>query len=270
MADVELKPQVYKDQRPKEYFDQYHERARGGPAGWTYDVVRSVVVPYMLALFRARALGTENVPNGPVIVAPNHGSFMDHFFSGAFIRRRVRFMAKSQLFKGAIPIYIFSHGGVFPVRRGHHDEDAFQTAFKLLGDGEAVVMYCEGGRSRTGQIAAEAKPGIGRLALQSGVPVVPLAILGSHKVRNWKRLEFPKVTIQYGEPFKFDLIADPTREQQQQVADYILERIRELYNGLAEHGYRATARELRRKLATPSSPPPPAATPAPQSPTHAS
>ena len=91
-------------------------------------------------------------------------------------------------------------------------------------------------------------------------------------MRNWKRLEFPKVTIQYGEPFKFDLIADPTREQQQQVADYILERIRELYNGLAERGYRATSRALKRKraLATPSSPPPPAATPAPRSPTHAS
>src|SRR5205823_3696897 len=119
MADVELKPQVYKDPRPKEYFDPFHERARRGPAGWTYD------------------------------------------------------------------------------------EDAFQTAFKLLGDGNAVVMYCEGGRSRTGKLADEAKPGIGRLALQSGVPVVPIAILGSHKVRNWKRLQFPKVTIQYGEPFKF-------------------------------------------------------------------
>src|SRR5438445_654422 len=82
--------------------------------------------------------------------------------------------------------------------------------------------YCEGGRSRTGKLADEAKPGIGRLALQSGVPVVPIAILGSHKVRNWKRLQFPKVTIQYGEPFKFPVIADPSREQQQVVADYIL------------------------------------------------
>jgi 1-acyl-sn-glycerol-3-phosphate acyltransferase len=272
MTDVELKPQVYRDPRPKEYFDQYHERARRGPAGWTYELTRLAVVPYMLTLFRARALGTENVPNGPVILAPNHGSFMDHFFAGAFIRRRVRFMAKSQLFKGALPIYIFSHGGVFPVRRGHHDEDAFQTAFKLLSDGELVVMYCEGGRSRNGEIAEHAKPGIGRLALQSGVPVVPLAILGSHKVRNWKRLEFPKVTIQYGEPFRFDVIADPTHEQQQDVADYVLERIRALYNGLADRGYRATVRELKRAkaLPTPSPPSPPAPDPAPRSPTHAS
>ena len=272
MSDVELKPQIYKDPRPEEFFAKFHERARSGPAGWTYDATRLLVVPYMLALFRARGLGTENVPNGPVILAPNHGSFMDHFFSGAFIRRRVRFMAKSQLFKGAIPIYIFSHGGVFPIRRGHHDEEAFQTAFKLLQDGDLIVMYCEGGRSRTGQIAEHAKPGIGRLALQSGVPVVPVAILGSQKVRNWKRLEFPKVTIQYGEPVRFDVIADPTREQQQVVADYILDRIRELHTGLAERGFRGTMRELKRAkaAATRSRQPPPPASPAPQSPTHAS
>jgi 1-acyl-sn-glycerol-3-phosphate acyltransferase len=272
MSDVELKPQVYRDQRPKEYFDQFHERARSGPAGWTYEPVRSLVVPFSLLLFRARGLGTENVPNGPVILAPNHGSFMDHFFTGAFIRRRVRFMAKSQLFQPGLSSYIFSHGGVFPVRRGHHDEDAFQTAFKVLRDGNAVVMYCEGGRSRTGKIADEAKPGIGRLALESGVPVVPVAILGSHKVRNWKRLEFPKVLIQYGQPFKFPVVADPSREQQQLVADYILERIRELHTALTELGYRGTARELKRQrtAATPSSPPPPAPAPAPRSPTHAS
>ncbi|HEY1593626.1 MAG TPA: lysophospholipid acyltransferase family protein [Solirubrobacteraceae bacterium] len=272
MPDVELKPQVYKDPRPKEYFDQFHERARAGRAGWTYDAVHMMVIPYMLALFRARALATENVPNGPVILAPNHGSFMDHFFTGAFIRRRVRFMAKSQLFKGPIPIYIFSHGGVFPVRRGHHDEDAFQTAFKVLGEGDAMVMYCEGGRSRTGQISDEAKPGIGRLALQTGVPVVPTAILNSQKVRNWKRLEFPKVLIQYGEAVKFPLIADPTREQQQAVADYVLERIRELHTSLSALGSRGSMRDLKRKraLATPSPPPQPVEAPTPGSPTHAS
>ena len=243
MPDVELKPQVYRDSRPEEYFRQFHERARSGPAGWTYELVRTIVVPYMLLAFRIRGIGTANVPNGPVILAPNHGSFMDHFFSGAFVRRRVRFMAKSQLFSSAIGNYIFSHGGVFPVRRGHHDEEAFTTAFKLLDRGDLVVMYCEGGRSRTGQLASEAKPGIGRLALQSGVPVVPVGILGSHKVRNWKRLQFPSVIIQYGKPFRFEKTEDPSRELQQQAADYILERIRDLHTGLERLGYRGAARQ---------------------------
>jgi 1-acyl-sn-glycerol-3-phosphate acyltransferase len=158
-------------------------------------------------------------------------------------------MAKSQLFASGPATYIFSHGGVFPVRRGHNDEEAFTTAFRLLDQGEAVVMYCEGGRSRTGTIAAEAKPGIGRLALESGAPVVPVAIVGSHKVRNWKRLQFPKVLVQYGEPFRLEMVPEPTREQQHQAADYILERIRALHSNLAERGYRAVAREHRRKRA---------------------
>ena len=242
MSDVALKPQVYKDPRPKEYFDQFHARARSGPGGWTYEATRSILVPFLLTVFRARAIATENVPNGPVILAPNHGSFMDHFFTGAFIRRRVRFMAKSQLFKPGPATYVFSHGGVFPIRRGHHDEEAFVTSFRLLGRGDAIVMYPEGGRSRTGQLADQAKPGVGRLALESGAPVVPVAILNSYKVRNWKRLRFPKVVVQYGEPFRFAQVAEPTREQQQQVADYVLDRIRELHSELSQTGYRVSLR----------------------------
>ncbi len=169
---------------------------------------------------------------------------MDHFFTGAFIRRRVQFMGKSQLFKG-IPGWIFSHGGVFPVRRGHQDEEAFITADRILSRGGAVVMYCEGGRSRSGKIADEARPGIGRIALESGAPVVPVAILGSYQVRNWKRLQFPKVTVQYGEPFRFEVVNGSTREQQQEVADYILDRIRELHGELARLGRRGAARAAR-------------------------
>ena len=246
MPDVQLKPQVYKDPRPKEYFDQFHARARRGPAGWTYEPVRLLTVLYLLLAFRARGIGSENVPNGPIILAPNHGSFLDHFFTGAFIRRRVRFMAKSQMFKASPLTYIYSHGGVFPVRRGHHDEESFETAFRLLANGEAVVMYCEGGRSRTGEIAEQAKPGIGRLALESGAPVVPVAILGSYKVRNWKRLQFPKVIVQFGEPFRFEQVPQSTRERQQEVADYILERIRELHSQLAELGYRGARHRFNR------------------------
>jgi 1-acyl-sn-glycerol-3-phosphate acyltransferase len=249
MPDVELKPQVYRDPRPKEYFDEFHARARGGEAGWTYELTRSVVAPFSLLAFRARAIATENVPNGPVILAPNHGSFMDHFFTAVFIRRRIRFMAKSQLFQPGIATYIFSHGGVFPVRRGDHDEEAFITAFQLLKRGDAVVMYPEGGRSRTGEIAAEAKPGVGRLALESGAPVVPVAMLGSHQVRNWKKLQFPRVTIQFGAPFKFELVEHSTREQQQEAADYILDRVRELYAQLKLLGHRGSlgaARDRRR------------------------
>ncbi len=247
MPDVELKPQVYKDPRPKEYFDHFHELVRSHPPeAKIYEPVRVLTVLHAMISFRARGYATENVPNGPVILAPNHASFMDHFFTGAFIRRRVQFMGKSQLFKG-VQAWVFSHGGVFPVRRGQQDEEAFTTAFRILGRGGAVVMYCEGGRSRSGKLADTARPGIGRLALESGAPVVPLAILGSHQVRNWKRLQFPKVTVQYGKPFRFEQVSDSTRAQQQDAADYVFARIRDLHDELERLGHKGAFRVSRER-----------------------
>jgi 1-acyl-sn-glycerol-3-phosphate acyltransferase len=248
MPDVELRPQVYKDPRPKELFDRYHAIVRDHePEARVYEVVRVGTVLWALAAYRARGFGAENVPNGPVILAPNHASFMDHFFAGAFIRRRVQFMGKSQLFKG-IGAWVFSHGGVFPVRRGYQDEEAFTTAFRILARGGAIVMYCEGGRSRSGKIAHEARPGIGRLALEAGVPVVPVAVLGSYQVRNWKRLQFPQVTVQYGKAFRFETRHNSTREQQQDAADYILERMHELHTELSRVGRKGARRAARQTL----------------------
>ena len=244
-----MKAQVYKDPRPKEYFDRFHERARTRDADWVYTAVRMLVSLYAWLLYRVRGIAPDKVVGeGPVILAPNHFSFLDHFFLGVSIRRKVRFMAKSQLFTRPMQ-WIYTHGGVFPVRRGYQDEDAFITATGILERGGCVAMYCEGGRSRTGKMSEKAKRGIGRLALLTGAPIVPVAIHGSSKVRNWKRLQFPKVTVRYGDPIVFDRVEDPTREQQQAVADEILSEIRALYAELDAEGRAGVVkrvRELRR------------------------
>ncbi|HEX7244550.1 MAG TPA: lysophospholipid acyltransferase family protein [Solirubrobacterales bacterium] len=228
----DMKPQVYKDERPAEYFDRFHARARKG-VGWTYPFVRALVTLPTLLLYRTRAIGVKNVPkSGALILAPNHFSQMDHFFTGLYLRRQIRFMAKSQMFGTPVLTYVYSHGGVFPVRRGHHDEEAFKTAFTILERGEMLLMYAEGGRSRTGELG-EVKPGIGRIALESGARVVPVAIHGSAKVRRWKRLRFPKVTVQFGEPLSFPAEEEPSRERQLEVAEQIFSPVREMYAGLA-------------------------------------
>jgi 1-acyl-sn-glycerol-3-phosphate acyltransferase len=240
-----MREQVYSDPRPKEHFDRFHARGRTREPDWVYELVRIVTSLYAYTLLRARAISTENVPGaGAVILAPNHFSFMDHFLMGCYIRRKVRFMAKSQLFKRPMQ-FIYTHGGVFPVRRGARDEEAFITAEAILARGGAITMYCEGGRSRTGKLAEQAKPGIGRLALETGAPVVPIAIHGSSRIRNWKRLRFPTVTIQYGEAIRWEAIEAPTRAQQQAVADDVLVEIRRLYAGLEEHGRKGILRRLR-------------------------
>lgn len=246
---AKMKEQVYRDPRPAEFFDRYHRRSRTQQPNWVYDLVRICTSIYALTFFRSRSIGSQNVPpSGPVILAPNHFSFMDHFFIGAFIRRKVRFMAKSQLFKPPF-VWVYSPGGVFPVRRGARDEEAFITAETILEQGGCVAMYCEGGRSRTGELAERPKPGIGRLALESGAVIVPVAIHGSSKVRNWKKLQFPKVTVQYGEPFRYERVEEPGREQQQAVAEEIFAAIKALYAGLDQHG-RAGARARARAAGT--------------------
>jgi 1-acyl-sn-glycerol-3-phosphate acyltransferase len=224
-----IREQVYRDPRPEAYFARFHERARTREPDWVYEAVRLTTSLTAWTFFRARSRGAEKVPStGPVILAPNHFSFMDHFFVGAFIRRRVRFMAKSQLFTPPMQ-WIYSHGGVFPVRRGFQDEEAFVTAGGILERGGAIVMYCEGGRSRTGEMSAQPRRGIGRLALESGSPVVPVAIHGSSHVRNWRRGQFPKVDVRFGDAIRWERTPQPTRDQQQSVANEIFARIKALY-----------------------------------------
>ncbi len=240
-----MKPQVYKDERPAEYFARFYEGTQTRRPDWMYEVVRMVLTPILVFFYRTRCIDSDMVPpDGPAIIAPNHFSFLDHFFVAVYLRRKVHFMAKSQLFKRPMQ-FIYTHGGVFPVRRGQHDEEAFKTAHAVLARGDVIVMYAEGGRSRSGELG-EAKPGIGRLALESGAVVVPAAIAGSEAARNWKKLRFPKVTVQYGDPIRFDqVVEDPSREQAQAAAQIVFERIETLYYGLQENGRKKAVKAAR-------------------------
>lgn len=234
-----------RDERPAEDFAAFHERTRTKEPDYAYEVVRVLTGLWALTFFRTRTISSEKVPqSGPVILAPNHGSFMDHFFLGAFIRRKVQFMAKSQLFQPPLQ-YVYSHGGVFPLRRGHRDEEAFITARAILERGGTVAMYCEGARSRDGKLSDRPKPGIGRLALETGAPIVPVAIHGSAKVRNWRKGEFPKVTVQYGDPIRWERVEEPSRDQQMVVAEEIFGEIKVLHSGLETLGRKGVLQRLR-------------------------
>jgi 1-acyl-sn-glycerol-3-phosphate acyltransferase len=227
-----MRPQIYLDPRPAEYFERFHARARTRGPDWVYPTLRVISQPIRL-LYKLRAQGLDNVPaHGPVILAPNHFSAMDHWFVGLMLRRQVRFMAKSQLFRGRFLEFVLGHAGAFPVRRGQRDEQAIITAETILGQGGVLVMYIEGGRSRSGRIGTTARPGVGRLALETGAPVVPVAIYGSERARNWRRLEFPAVTVHYGEPLRFGVEVAPARVRQQQASDEVLARVRAMHDAL--------------------------------------
>lgn len=243
---AEMKPQVYLDPRPAEYFDQFHRSARRGSV-FMYSIARVVLTPLTLFFYRVKAVDKQHVPKrGALVLAPNHFSQLDHFFVGVWLKRKVRFMAKSQLFGPPVLTFIFKHGGVFPVRRGHRDEEAFKTAYELIDQGEMLLVYAEGGRSRSGALG-EPKPGIGRIALESGVPIVPVAIFGSAEARRWRRFRFPKITVQFGEPLSFPVEAEPSRERQLEAANEVFARVKTMYEGLAtrsaaERGHRSPDR----------------------------
>jgi 1-acyl-sn-glycerol-3-phosphate acyltransferase len=226
----DIKEQVYRDERPEEALRPFHEWARTHEPGWTYAAVRVLLTPVAIGLYRTRAIDRHHVPAaGPVILAPNHFSNLDHFFCGVYLRRQIRFMSKSQFFGNNPALsYLFRVSGHFPVRRGHADEAAFVTARSILDRGGLVGMYAEGGRSRSGGLG-QPRPGIGRLALESGALVVPVAINGSKEVRQWRRGRFPRITVTYGPGLRFEPTAAPTRAEQVAAAERIFDRVRDLY-----------------------------------------
>lgn len=208
--------------------EKYNRRVREHKPSAMYELVRILMTGSFGALDRVAAIDPQNVPRaGGTIFVPNHFSFIDHFFTGIHLRRKIQFMAKSQLFKPPMD-FVYSHGGVFPVMRGKGDDEAFVTAQAILDRGGVVQLYAEGGRSRS-YYPNEAKRGSGMLALTSGAPVVPVAIYGSQFLRDVKQHGFPKVNVRYGAPLRFDQIAEPTKEQQLAASQEIFSRVMKMF-----------------------------------------
>jgi glycerol-3-phosphate dehydrogenase (NAD(P)+) len=188
----------------------YHERTRRrGVNSLVYWPVRWVLKAGILVYFRLRRLGTEHVPEGGVILASNHRSFLDPFAIGCCLGRPIYFMAKQELFKNPLVGWFLNCLGAFPIKRGASDEESVATSLALLERGEAVVIFPEGTRIRTGSLAPP-KRGVGRLALQSGSPVVPIAVTNSERARRGWRIKPVKVHIRCGPPLTFPRVEDPS------------------------------------------------------------
>jgi 1-acyl-sn-glycerol-3-phosphate acyltransferase len=144
-----------------------------------YAFVRLLATLLLRLWFRLRVIGAEHVPaEGAVIVAPNHKNFLDAFFVGLAVRRHVRFMAKVELFRGPMG-WLFLRLGAFPVRRGEADSEAVETARSILAGGGLLVVFPEGTRVEEPDALGSPHHGAGRLALESGAPIVPAAITGT-------------------------------------------------------------------------------------------
>ncbi len=168
--------------------------------------------PLLRVIFRPRTSGGENVPEtGPAILASNHLSYADWLFMPLTLNRRVTFVAKAEYFttpgiKGWFQKQFFSGAGQVPIDRtsGSAAEGALSSAKRILGEGELFGIYPEGTRSHDGRLY-RGKTGVARLALETGVPVIPVAVVGTDVVAppGKKFGSFTRPVVRFGEPLDF-------------------------------------------------------------------
>lgn len=179
---------------------------------WYYLFKYVLLGPLLSLLGRPKVEGLHHVPSsGPVILASNHLAVMDSFFLPLVVRRRITFLAKSEYFtgtglKGWFNRWFYTAVGQVPIDRTDSEaaQAALETAKQVLAQGKLLGMYPEGTRSPDGRLY-KGKTGLARLALQTGVPVIPVAMIGTNKVNppGTSMLRFGRVTVRFGKPMDF-------------------------------------------------------------------
>ena len=199
-----------------------HQRARTkGVNPFVYWPVRLVLIPFFRLYFRLGRIGREHIPaEGPLLLAANHRSFLDPFVLGTMVGRPVYYVAKKELFANRWQAWFLNALGAFPVDRGASDQEMLTTARTILERGDVVLIFPEGTRVRPGGLGTP-KRGIGRLALESGAPVVPLAVIGTERIRRGWRIRPHRVTIRAGRALTFPTVENPSRHLAQAVTDRI-------------------------------------------------
>ena len=168
--------------------------------------------PLLTLLGRPKIEGLEYVPDsGPVILASNHLAVADSFYLCLVVRRRITYLAKSEYFtgtgiKGWFQRWFYTAAGQVPIDRTDADsaQAALETAARILKEGKLLGMYPEGTRSPDGRLY-KGKTGLSRVALNTGVKVIPVAMVGTDVVNppGSKMWRFGRVTVRFGKPMDF-------------------------------------------------------------------
>ena len=228
-----------------------------------YRLVRFVLGLAFRYVWRPRIRGREHIPmSGPVLLASNHLSFIDSFVIPLAVPRRVTFLAKHEYFTGggvrgrATALFMRSFGAV-PVRRGHGQRqamDALGTALEVLQDGGAFAIYPEGTRSLDGRLY-RGRTGVGWLALESGAPIVPVALIGTERVQpvGVRVPRVHRVTIEFAAPVDPTPFIEKVAESggagtaRREITDLVM-------TAIATHSGQQMVREYNHKSGAPDTP----------------
>ncbi|MDP1849183.1 MAG: lysophospholipid acyltransferase family protein, partial [Solirubrobacteraceae bacterium] len=191
-------------------------------APWLQTLALVVLLPLLSLISRVRVSGREHIPDGGYIAAANHPSNLDALFVALALRRRIRFMAKSELFGGRWGA-LLNRLGAFPVRRGVWDTEAFETAATVLQRGRVIAIFPEGGVHAD---RVPAKSGVGHIAHLAGATVLPVYLDGTRAL--YKPWRWPKVRVVIGAPLQVDADRAPSRERSQATAQRVLDTIHAL------------------------------------------
>lgn len=182
-------------------------------------------------LFRMSVSGRENFPEGPAIIASNHTSFIDPPIVGIAAPEAVRYLARASLFRYRFTNWLYRKLGAIPIRRDSADTSSIRTILRTLDEGDKIVMFPEGGRSRDGTFQKPMR-GLGYIICKAKVPVIPAYVHGTFEVLPPHRaiIHFSKIVVSFGRPSHFDGVwsGRPSKEDYETIGAQIMERIAEL------------------------------------------
>ena len=195
----------------------------------TYNIFYNLAKLLARVFFRMRVVHPERmVESGPLILAVNHTSYFDPPLAGICSRRGVYYLARKTLLQWPFFGPLFPAMNVIPVERDGNDMSALREVIKKIKEGNGVVLFPEGTRSKDGNIQP-ARAGIGFVIAKTGAPVLPMRIFGAYDAfpKNSKRLHFTQITVVIGEPLVFypNDLASATRETYQMLSDRVMEAI---------------------------------------------
>jgi 1-acyl-sn-glycerol-3-phosphate acyltransferase len=197
-----------------------------------YTIIKTIFYILFKIFWKIEITGSDNIPKkGSLIVAPNHVSYLDPVIVGISMKRKVHFIAKKEVFSTVLGNLFFRQLNAFPVDRDKIDMAALKNALNLLQQGEILGIFPEGTRSMNGELK-EFKLGIIKIAMKAGAPILPVGIIGVHKIyprgKKFPTLFKHKIIVRFGSPISFSTQKTKDKIYQKESLNELSQKIKEL------------------------------------------